>query len=182
MAEEVELRDLVRRAAAGEPDAWECLYRRAYPKLFAYARRRLSSADAADDAVSETMVRALDRMPSFRWKGAGVDAWLYGILRNVVQESWRDNRRTRPQPALLDDPVAGPLEGIVRREQLDEVRAAFAELAAEDQEVLELRVVGGLNADEVGDVLGRRSGAVRMAQSRALGRLRSRYAEVSGDR
>lgn len=182
MDEEVDLRDLVRRAAVGEPDAWERLYRRSYPRLYAYARRRLPSGDAADDAVSETMVRALDRMPTFRWKGAGVDAWLYGILRNVVQESWRDARRAQPRPALLDPPVPGPLDSIVRREQLDDVRVAFAGLAAEDQEVLELRVVGGLNAEEVGDVLGRRSGAVRMAQSRALGRLRSRYAEVSGGR
>lgn len=180
MADEVELRDLARRAAAGDPDAWEALYRRSHPRLFAYARRRLPSAEAADDAVSETMVRALDRMSTFRWQGAGVDAWLYGILRNVVQESWRSSRRSPPQPSLVHEPLAGPLDGILRREQLDEVRTAFSELAAEDQEVLELRVVGGMNAEEVGEVLGRRAGAVRMAQSRALGRLRSRFTEVTG--
>ena len=110
------------------------------------------------------------------WRGR----WLYGILRNVVQESWRASRRSQPQPLLIDEPPAGPLDGIVRREQLDEVRTAFSELAAEDQEVLELRVVGGLNAEEIGEVLGRRAGAVRMAQSRALGRLRTRFAEVTG--
>ncbi len=180
MADEVDLRDLVRRVATGEPDAWEALYRRAYPRLFAYARRRLPSDDAADDAVSEAMVRAIDRMPSFTWKGAGIDAWLYGILRNVVLESYRDSRRTQPATVQVEDQAPGPLDGIVSREQLGHVRAAFATLDAEDREVLELRVVGGLSADEVGSVLGRRPGAVRMAQSRALGRLRTRFREVTG--
>ncbi|MFT3767472.1 MAG: sigma factor-like helix-turn-helix DNA-binding protein [Minicystis sp.] len=52
------------------------------------------------------------------------------------------------------------------------VRAAFHRLSAFDQEVLELRVVAGLSSDEVAAVLGKKSGAVRMAQARALERLR----------
>ena len=52
------------------------------------------------------------------------------------------------------------------------MRAAFERLGDEDREVLELRVVAGLSAEEVGNVLGKRAGAVRMAQSRALERLR----------
>lgn len=59
------------------------------------------------------------------------------------------------------------------------MRSAFRRLSPEDQEVLELRVVAGLSADGVGEVLGRRSGAVRMAQSRALGRFRGYFEEVS---
>jgi len=169
----------MRQASAGQPDAWEVLYRRAYPRLFSYARRRLPSDDAADDAVSEAMVRALDRASSFTWRGAGVDAWLYGILRNVVLESHRTTP-TQPQADPADDRVPGPLDDIVGREQLGHVRVAFAALDAEDREILELRVVGGLTAQAAGEVLGRRSGAVRMAQSRAVGRLRTHFQEVTG--
>jgi RNA polymerase sigma-70 factor (ECF subfamily) len=43
-----------------------------------------------------------------------------------------------------------------------------------------MRVVGGLNADDVAHALGKRAGAVRMAQSRALARLRDELQEVSG--
>ena len=179
MVDEVDLRSLMRQASAGQPDAWEVLYRRAYPRLFSYARRRLPSDDAADDAVSEAMVRALDRASSFTWRGAGVDAWLYGILRNVVLESHRTTP-TQPQADPADDRVPGPLDDIVGREQLGHVRVAFAALDAEDREILELRVVGGLTAQAAGEVLGRRSGAVRMAQSRAVGRLRTHFQEVTG--
>ena len=179
---ERELRILVNRATAGDADAWEALYRRAYPRLFAYTRRRLRTDHEADDAVSETMLRALNRIATFTWKGAGFDAWLYGIARNVVLETHRHSGRisSSADPADTETKAAGPLEELVGREQCAHVRIAFERLSAEDQEVLELRVVAGLSADGAGEVLGRRPGAVRMAQSRALGRFRSFFEEVSG--
>ncbi|MGH9268436.1 MAG: RNA polymerase sigma factor [Acidimicrobiales bacterium] len=178
------LRGLVERASRREPEAWETLYRRAYRPLFAYARRRLPSEPAAEDAVSETMTRALDRIPGFTWKGAGFDAWLYGILRNVVLESQRSSARARPRGAPVDAPSGEPtpLDAALAREQHDEVRRAFERLSGDERELLELRVVGGLSAAGVGEVVGKRAGAVRMAQARALVRLRSLLEEVSGDR
>jgi Sigma-70, region 4 len=54
-------------------------------------------------------------------------------------------------------------------EEAVSVRRAFARLTTEEQEALELRVIAGLSAQEVAAVQGRRSGAVRMAQHRAIG-------------
>jgi len=177
-----EHRMLVRRAAHRDPDAWESLYRRMHPRLFAYARRRLRSDHEADDAVSETMLRALHRIDTFTWKGAGFDAWLYGIARNVILEAHRHSGRTSPgaEPSEIATLAAGPLEELVGREQLTDVRSAFGRLSPEDQELLELRVVAGISAAGVGAVLGCRPGAVRMAQSRALQRFRGLFEEVGG--
>ena len=71
---------------------------------------------------------------------------------------------------------------MIDREEHLGVRAAFERLAPHEQEVLELRVVQGLSAEGVGEVLGRGAGAVRMAQSRAVGRLRAYYEELTGAR
>ena len=54
------------------------------------------------------------------------------------------------------------------------VRAAFNRLSAGDREVLELRVIAGMSPEQTADVLGKRPGAIRTAQSRALARLRKR--------
>ena len=58
------------------------------------------------------------------------------------------------------------------------MREAYTRLSDDDREVLDLRVVAGLSADEVAAVLGKQPGAVRMAQSRALERLRQHFGEV----
>lgn len=179
-----ELKLLVERARGADPDAWEALYRHAYPRLHSYARRRLAGDDQADDAVSEAMTRAIDRIDAFTWSGAGFDGWMFGILRNVVRETYRFGTRHPvvdvdhlPEPATHEDD--DPLAGLVAGEECAQVRAAFARLDAADRELLELRLVHRLDAAEVGEVLDRRPGAVRMAQSRALERLRTQMEEVS---
>ena len=177
-----ELAGLVRAARGGDGAAWEALYRRAYPRLLAYARRRLPSDDAARDAVSETMARAVRSIGRFRDDGNGFDAWLSGIVRHVVLDAQRTAGR-RPvvgEAALPDLPSAedGPEAALVAGVDAASLRAAFARLDPADRELLELRVVLGLSSDEVASVLGKRAGAVRMAQARALERLRAHLAAV----
>lgn len=176
-----ELRALVERARRRDPDAWEALYRRCYGRLYVYARRRLPDQHAAEDAVSETMLRALQAIDRFVWVGGGLHAWLFGILRNVVREAYRAGGHLTPIESV-DEPASenpGPPELAIQAEEHRAVRRAFARLDPADQEVLELRVVGELSANEVADLIGKRPGAVRMAQSRALRRLGNALTEVS---
>lgn len=176
-----ELKALVGRATRHDPQAWEEVYRRSYRRLFNYARRRVADDHAADDVVSETMMRALDSIHRFTWRGAGFDAWLYGIARNVTFEAGRRRGRTETlavEEWPSDEPDPG--DRVVAAEQARLVRAAFARLSTEEQELLELRVQGGLTSAQVGQVVGKRAGAVRMAQSRALDRLRGCMEEVTG--
>lgn len=169
-----ETKALVQRARDGDAQAWLVLYRNAYPGLLAYARRRLYDHADAVEAVDETMARAVAGIGAFRWQRSGFNGWLYGILRNVVYNVQR--RQGRTVAAELTETAATdpePVEGVIRDEDAAMVRAAFSRLSPTDRELLELRVVAGLSAEETGAVLGRRAGAVRTAQSRALARLRS---------
>lgn len=175
-------RFLVERVAVWDPDAWEQLYRCTYPQLFAVARRRLGSDAAADDAVSETMLRAIDGIGRFSWQGGGIEAWLFGILRNVILEAKRREGRIEPVPAPPEPTqLAGgdPVATLVENDQRIEVRAAFQRLSAEDRELLELRVVAKLSADGVAAAMGTTAGAIRTAQSRALHRLRAHYESIT---
>ena len=178
-----QVRDLVERARRGDEPAWEALFRRAYPKLLAYASRRLPSQEQAKDAVGETMTRAVANIDKLRSEGGGFDAWMYGIMRHVVVDAQR--LLSREGPGLIPDTVdTGPLPGdrALDREDALEVREAFEQLSPADQELLELRVVAELSTDEVASVLGRKPGTVRMAQSRALARLRALVGEDREER
>lgn len=179
--EETDLRSHVNKARAGDVDAWEWLYRRTYPRLFGYARRRLNSEPAADDVVSETMIRALDKISGFEWRGAGFDGWLFAICRNIVLETYRSNARLLPVEQVPDqpDPDGSPADRLEASQDRERLLAAFTRLEADEQEILELRVVAGLTSEDAAEVLGKRPGAVRMAQSRALARLRTYLNEVN---
>lgn len=171
MVDEVRLRR-ERRAADGDHAAWEEIYRDVYPRLRAFVARRVGGI-AVEDVVSETMTRAVAAVSRYRPTGPGIEAWIFGIARKVVADhhrrAGRDLRRSVPAPVSLDPP---PGEALGIADDHARVRAGFQLLSAGDRELLELRFVAGLNPEEVAAVLGKRPGAVRTAQTRALERLR----------
>jgi RNA polymerase sigma-70 factor (ECF subfamily) len=155
-----------------DPDAWEALYLVARPVLWRFARTRLATADQVEDAVSETLVRAMSAMARYEQGASGIVGWLLGIERNVLMEMYRAGAKSRATTGLREPDAAGPADVLVATDEARAVRDAFAELLPDEQELLGLRVVARLDAETTGRVLGKRPGAVRMAQARALRRLR----------
>lgn len=176
-----ELRQQLAQARELDPDAWEAMFRRSYARLIAYADRRVGP-DAADDIVSEAMTRAVATISDHPGTAAGVDGWLTALVRDVVREAGGSIAWPRPSPR---PPVAGHQPGdveprlleLAQRDDGAVVRDAFSRLDPADRELLELRYLTGLDAAGVGEVLGQRSGAVRIAASRALHQLRAILAE-----
>jgi RNA polymerase sigma-70 factor (ECF subfamily) len=167
-------RRLAERAAAGDHAAWEQIYRSAYPRLRAYAGRHVGG-ESADDVVSETMMRAVASIDRFRWTPAGIEPWLFGIARRVVADHHRRTGRLRRWSRAVASPAQPlPADAAELADEHAAVRAAFERLSARDRELLELRVIAGLTPEQAAALLGKRPGAVRVAQSRALARLRQR--------
>jgi RNA polymerase sigma-70 factor (ECF subfamily) len=119
------------------------------------------------------MARAVAGIGKFRWQSAGFDAWLFGILRRVCADHHRRIERCRDE---LSYQGAGaehqPGDDLELAEDHVEVSGAFERLKPAERELLELRVMSGLSADEVAVVLGKRAGTVCTAQSRGLAHLR----------
>jgi RNA polymerase sigma-70 factor (ECF subfamily) len=176
---------LVSAAGTGDGAAWEVLYRRLYPRLWAYVARRVE-AGHVEDAVSETMMRAVRGIDIYQPGPAGFDGWVFGIARRVCADYHRRQARLRRQ----DEVAAGMAEVVedgrapgdqaAAADDHAELRRAFDLLLPGDQQVLELRVIAGLSVEQAASVLEKAPGAVRTAQSRALGRLRN-LIEAYGD-
>jgi len=170
---------LVEAARAGDHDAWHELYGRAYPRLRAYAVRRVGPVDA-EDVVSETMARAVAGIDGFRLTSAGFDGWLFGIARRICVDHHRAAERAARRGGRAavvtsgDESGAGVSvdEGLLLADEHVQIRRVFQQLTDGERELLELRVIAGLSADDTAMALGKRPGAVRTAQSRALARLR----------
>jgi len=166
-------RRLVERARAGDPHAWERLYRHVFPRLRAYVAHRVGR-DSVDDVVNETMTRAVAGIGGFRWEPSGFDAWIFGIARRVVAGDQRSSGRARRSSAVAFQSYESAEIGEATETEHDHatVRRLFAQLAPAEQEVLALRVIAGLSAEQAARALGKRPGAVRTSQSRALNHLR----------
>ena len=123
-----------------------------------------------------TVVKAL---PRYQDTGHSVLAWAIGIANRKVSESWR--ARGRRSEICVDDlperadgvRPAEPESEYLSLESSAAVAALLARLPHPQGEILRLRIAVGLSADETAEVLGMSAGAIRVAQHRALARLRA---------
>lgn len=161
----------VEAAKRGDRQAWEHAYLAYGKALMGFLVLRLHDVDDAAEALSETFLRSLEKASTFRGDAIAFRAWLYRIARNVATDRLRARSRVHPvadPPELADLSLPGSDDGVIRHEEAAEARAALACLADDDQEVVWLRVCAGLSAEEVGRIVGKRAGAVRMQQMRSL--------------
>lgn len=167
------------RAAQRERAAFAVLYRRYVDRVYGYAFYLLGDHHDAEDATERTFLAALGALDGFRDTGASFRSWLFRIAHNQVANALRSRGRRRDdsldrvlEPADATDPAAQ----VTAADDARRVRAALGTLPADRRQVLVLRFVDGLSAREIGDVLGRSEGAVRVLQHRALRDLAERLA------
>ncbi|MGH8968649.1 MAG: RNA polymerase sigma factor ShbA [Actinomycetes bacterium] len=174
-----ELGQLAARAARGDARATEVLLARVRVIVHRYCRARLgrlpASEHTADDVAQEVCIAVLAALPRYQDRGRPFEAFVFGIAAHKVADAQRATLRsgvpTEDVPDRPDDQI-GPEEHVVRQGDAETARRLLALLPPTQRELLIMRVAVGLSAEETGSALGMTSGAVRVAQHRALTRLR----------
>ncbi len=165
----------LRGARAGEDWAWRELYAALAPAMTGFLRGR-GAADA-DDLVGDAFVQIVRDLHRFEGDWAGFRAWALTIARNRMLDARRRaaRRPDRPHPDPGLERAAGDVtDDAARRLDLERVTELLAELSPDQRDVVLLRVVGDLSVDEVAQVIGKRSGAVKQLQRRGLAAIRRR--------
>lgn len=175
-----DLKDLTRLAVQGDRTAIESLIAQLRPMVVRYCRARLGRVSGqyhiADDVAQEVCIAVLSALPRYRDMGRPFASFVFGIASHKVADALRSSVRSAvPTQDLPDGPDEGPgpEETVVRYIEAEHARRLLSRLPDNQRELLMLRVVSGLSAEETGNVLGMSPGAVRVAQHRALARLRA---------
>jgi RNA polymerase sigma factor (sigma-70 family) len=144
------------------------------------ALRALRDADAAEEAVQETMARAVQALRDGRLSDpAKLGAYVAGIARHVFSHARRDQKATvslevmPPETGVAAGP--DPLEALITAAETDRLRRAFGALSGEDQRLLRLCFYENRSPSEVAAALGEPAERVRKRKSRALDRLRRAF-------
>jgi RNA polymerase sigma-70 factor (ECF subfamily) len=167
-------------AAHGDRRALAELLCTVRPLVVRYCRARVGSQErshaSADDVAQDVCLAIMTALPGFRDQGRPFLAFVYGIAAHKVADAHRAVARNRSEPVadVPDEPDehAGPEQSALRSELSVEVRELLKDLPPKQREILVLRVVVGLSAEETAAAVGSTPGAVRVAQHRALNKLR----------
>jgi RNA polymerase sigma-70 factor, ECF subfamily len=177
--------ELVARAMTGDPQAVGAVIAIIRPMVARNCRARLGRLDRSDgfvdDVVQEVCLAVLTALPGYRVQGRPFLAFVYGIASHKVIDAHRAATRNRSEPvADIPDAVEsadGPEQRALRIELSSEMGKLLDTLPEKQREILVLRVVVGLSAEETAEAVGSTPGAVRVAQHRALARLRKSMPE-----
>ncbi|MFE9750862.1 sigma-70 family RNA polymerase sigma factor [Saccharothrix saharensis] len=175
------LEDDVRAAVAGDDRAVAAVLATVRPLVVRYCRARVGrqerSATSADDVAQDVCLALLTALPTYKDHGRPFLAFVYGIAAHKVADAHRAALRNRAEPVpelpdTPDDEHEGPEQSALRVELSQRMGELLRLLPDKQREILVLRVVVGLTADQTADAVDATPGAVRVAQHRALTRLR----------
>ncbi len=168
--------DLLESAQRGEAAGFDGLVSLVDRRLVGFSRAR--GADDPEGLANEVLVRACASIESFEGNVAQFRAWVFTIARNrLIDERRHFGRRVEAvptSPEVLPNEVEPETEtGRGRLEQQEQVAELLEALTDDQREVVLLRIVAGLSVEETATAVGRRPGAVRALQHRALRQLRA---------
>jgi RNA polymerase sigma factor (sigma-70 family) len=153
-------RRLARRAARGDQDAFAAIFRRYQQDLYRYCVAILGDPQDAQDALQNTMVKALRALPGER-RRIELKPWLYRVAHNESIDLRRRARPTAPLDEEVPAPVASLEETAAERRRLRDLLADIAELPERHRGALVMRELAGLDFEEIGAALDTSPGGAR---------------------
>jgi RNA polymerase sigma-70 factor (ECF subfamily) len=174
---------LVERAK-GDADAFGELYDHYFGQIYRFVYSRLRDQDAAEDVTSEVFFKALRAIGRYKPSGHPFSSWLYQISVNAIA----DHYRAKKPVSNLDDAigVADPQmpldERVAEREEASRVWAAIDSLPEQQRTAMTLKLGEDLKLADIGIVMGKSEGAIKLLIHRGMIGLRARLDVATFDR
>jgi len=142
--------------------------------IYRYLYRYVGDAAQAEDLTSEVFLRLLQVLNTRRAPREHLQRWLYRVAHNLAMDLFRE--RAKGASLDLDETLAAtddlPATLVQKHQDREQLRAAIRQLSPDQQQVIILRFGEGLKIREVGQILSKSEGAVKVLQHRAVKRLR----------
>jgi len=166
-------------ASAGDTAATDELLGFLRPIMVRYCRSKMGRVrpiSSADDVAQEVCLAVFRALPTYRHLGRPFLSFVFGVAAHKVADVHRAAARDRSLPtAETPDTLTieeNPEQIALRRELVEQTGDLLRTLLPRQREILIMRVVLGMSAQETAEAVGTTPDAVRVAQHRALNRLR----------
>lgn len=166
--------------AVSDAEAFAALYNCYFGRIYNYIRCRVQKPDIADDLTSQVFERILLKLPAYQPQLGQFAAWLWTIVRNVVNDHFRQQQR---HPFVHLDAVkeiaatfSDLAESVIERETRAELLAALTSLSGREQDALGLKYWAGLNNRQIAGIMALSETNVAVIVYRATRRLAKQLA------
>jgi RNA polymerase sigma-70 factor (ECF subfamily) len=171
--------EVIERARGREPQAWADIYERFADRIFGFFVNQTHSRQTAEDLTAGVFVEALQAAEKFQGSVSDLRSWLFRIARNNLIDHVRSAKRVKTEAiedvaeadltrlSAAGDPQDLAMAGLDR----GAILAAVEKLSPGQREVVLLRLTGDLAYAEIGKLIGKTQGAVKVLHHRAMAAL-----------
>jgi RNA polymerase sigma-70 factor (ECF subfamily) len=163
---------LVREAAGGNFDAFGELYSIYLDRIYRYVFYQVSDKMTAEDITEEVFIKAWKAIRTCKGKEKTFLSWLYRIARNHLINTLRIMKRfaSIEEENFVD--IIDPKIEVEAEVEYQELLEKISCLPENQRQIIILKFIEGLDNREIGKVMGKNEGAIRVSQMRALATLR----------
>ena len=162
---------LVEQAVGGDTHAFAMLYDSYVDRIYRFVFFRVGDHETAQDLTSQIFLKAWEHLGSYEMRGWAFSAWLFRIARNLIIDFYRTRKETVPLEPDGDrnsDPMEDVDGTVAQYLENERLQQAMQHLTGDQRTVLTLKFLEGFSTAEIGQVMGRRQGAIRTLQLRGL--------------
>lgn len=167
--------NIVKDAIRGKASAFGLLYDYYQPKIYRFVLIKVGQREEAEDLTHQVFLSAWQNISSYESRGFPFSSWLYRIARNQITDHYRMSKPITPIEQINPDYFAEPASAAIGFDQainLNRIRLAINQLEPNYQDVIIMRFIEDLTLKETAAALQRTEGSVKVAQHRALKKLK----------
>lgn len=152
--------------------AFDKLYEMYLPKIYAYILNRTGKKHIAEDITSDTFLKAIKNIGSYKDKGYTFGPWLYRIAHNTLVDYFRKNKHLNIWEELDAKDDTNLDTEVIESEERTIMLKAVAQLPEQYQEIISLKYFEELSNDEIAEILDCKKQNVALKTHRALNSLK----------
>jgi RNA polymerase sigma-70 factor, ECF subfamily len=162
------------QAAKKSAAAFTPLYRRYVYRVYRYIYSRVGNVKETEDLTAQVFTDALAALPKYRSQG-NFAGWLFTFAYRRCADYHRKPKTEQLSEQLMVGAAQDPAGLAEKQELFARLNQLLERLGNEERELLRLHYAAELSYREIADVLGRSEGAIKMAMSRLIQKLKGQW-------
>ena len=168
---------LVERAKT-DAEAFGTLYDRYFTRIYRFVYSRVHERETAEDLTSEVFCKALGAIGRYRNSGHPFSAWLFRIAVNAINDHYRAWHPSQDLDSaiMVADPQRPVADQVVASSEAARAWAAIDDLSSHQRAALTLKLGEDMMLAQIGEIMGKSQGAVKLLVHRGMVGVRQRLA------
>ncbi|MFC1626707.1 RNA polymerase sigma factor [Patescibacteria group bacterium] len=164
---------LVRKAKAGDKEAFGKLYKKYFDGLYRYVYFRLrNNHEVAEDIAEIALLKAWNKIDTYKKSAGEFRGWLFSIAHNAMVDYLRKKRKITKLEEYHKDENQSIEEKVIANDEKMIVMKSLSQLSNAQKEVIILRFIEELSYTEIAQIMNKKEDAIRALQSRGIRKLR----------